>query len=258
MKSAVERRMEIVNVVNQNGKARVEDLAAQFDVSSVTIRSDLSFLEKNGYVVRSHGAAIPNTGVIAELSVQEKRRQNSGVKSLIGQAAAKLIENGDTVILDSGTTTREIASSLKSLEDVVVMTNGLDVAMELASAPGVEVLMSGGVLRKNALSFSGSQAENSLKNYRFDKVFLGVDGFDLRAGITTHSEQEASLNRLMCEISEQVIAVVDSTKFGKRSCHMIREFGNIDILITDSQIPEDYLQGLREMKVEVIIVEKEN
>ncbi|MDA0149177.1 transcriptional repressor AgaR [Vibrio sp. LaRot3] len=258
MKSAVERRMEIVNVVNQNGKARVEDLAAQFDVSSVTIRSDLSFLEKNGYVVRSHGAAIPNTGVIAELSVQEKRRQNSGVKSLIGQAAAKLIENGDTVILDSGTTTREIASSLKSLEDVVVMTNGLDVAMELASAPGVEVLMSGGVLRKNALSFSGPQAENSLKNYRFDKVFLGVDGFDLRAGITTHNEQEASLNRLMCEISEQVIAVVDSTKFGKRSCHMIREFGNIDILITDSQIPEDYLQGLREMKVEVIIVEKEN
>ncbi|EGQ9818354.1 DeoR/GlpR transcriptional regulator [Vibrio parahaemolyticus] len=257
MKSAVERRMEIVNVVNRDGKARVEDLAAQFDVSSVTIRSDLSLLEKNGYVVRSHGAAIPNTGVIAELTVHEKRRQNTGVKSLIGQAAAKLIESGDTVILDSGTTTREIATSLKSLEDVVVMTNGLDVAMELASAPGVEVLMSGGVLRKNALSFSGSQAEYSLKNYRFDKVFLGVDGFDLRAGITTHSEQEASLNRLMCEISEQVIAVADSSKFGKRSCYMIREFGNIDILVTDSDIPEDYVQGLREMKVEVIIVDKE-
>jgi len=249
--------MEIVNVVNRDGKARVEDLAAQFDVSSVTIRSDLSFLEKNGYVVRSHGAAIPNTGVIAELTVHEKRRQNAGIKSLIGQAAAKLIESGDTVILDSGTTTREIATSLKSLEDVVVMTNGLDVAMELASAPGIEVLMSGGVLRKNALSFSGSQAEHSLKNYRFDKVFLGVDGFDLRAGITTHNEQEASLNRLMCEISEQIIAVADSSKFGKRSCHMIREFGNIDILVTDSDIPEDYVQGLREMKVDVIIVEKE-
>ncbi|MEI8672335.1 transcriptional repressor AgaR [Vibrio sp. SA48] len=257
MKSAVERRMEIVNVVNRDGKARVEDLAAQFDVSSVTIRSDLSLLEKNGYVVRSHGAAIPNTGVIAELTVHEKRRKNTGIKSLIGQAAAKLIESGDTVILDSGTTTREIATSLKSLEDVVVMTNGLDVAMELASAPGVEVLMSGGVLRKNALSFSGSQAEHSLKNYRFDKVFLGVDGFDLRAGITTHNEQEASLNRLMCEISEQVIAVADSSKFGKRSCHMIREFGNIDTLVTDSDIPEDYVHGLREMKVEVIIVDKE-
>ena len=258
MKSAIERRMEIVNVVNLEGKARVEDLAEKFNVSSVTIRSDLSFLEKNGYVVRSHGAAIPNSGVIAELTIHEKRRHNAGVKSLLGQAAAKLIHHGDTVILDSGTTTREIAASLKSMENVVVMTNGLDVAMELASAPGVEVLMSGGVLRKEALSFSGSQAEAGLKNLCFDKVFLGVDGFDLRAGITTHSEQEASLNRLMCEISEQVIAVADSTKFGKRSCHMIREFGNIDILVTDAGIPEDYLAGLREMKVEVIIVEKEH
>ncbi|WP_318466669.1 transcriptional repressor AgaR [Photobacterium leiognathi] len=258
MKSAIERRMEIVTVVNQDGKARVEDLAEKFNVSSVTIRSDLSFLEKNGYVVRSHGAAIPNSGVIAELTIHEKRRNNAGVKSLLGKAAAQLIHGGDTVILDSGTTTREIAASLKAMENVVVMTNGLDVAMELSSAPGVEVLMSGGVLRKEALSFSGSQAEAGLKNYRFDKVFLGVDGFDLRAGITTHSEQEASLNRLMCEISEQVIAVADSSKFGKRSCHMIREFGNIDILVTDSGIPEDYLAGLRDMRVEVIIVEKEN
>lgn len=259
MKSAVERRMEIVSVVNQEGKARVEDLAAMFSVSSVTIRSDLSFLEKNGYVVRSHGAAIPNVGVIAELTVHEKRRQNAGIKALIGREAARLIECGDTVILDSGTTTREIAASLKSkaLENVVVMTNGLDVAMELASAPGVEVLMSGGVLRKNALSFSGSQSESCLKNYRFDKVFLGVDGIDLRVGITTHSEPEASLNRLMCEISGQVIAVADSSKFGKRSCHIIREFGDIDILVTDSDIPEDYLQSLKEMKVEVIIVDKE-
>ncbi len=93
------------------------------------------------------------------------------MKSLIGQAAAKLINSGDTVILDSGTTTREIAANLRSVENVVVMTNGLDVAMELASAPGVEVLISGGVLRKSAMSFSGSQAEASLKNFRFDKVF---------------------------------------------------------------------------------------
>ncbi len=258
MKSAVERRMEIIEVVNRDGKARVEDLAALFNVSSVTIRSDLSFLESNGYVVRSHGAAIPNTGVVAELTVQEKRRHNTDVKSLIGQAAAGLISSGDTVILDSGTTAKEIAASVKTLGNVVVMTNGLDVAMELASATGVEVLMPGGILRKNALSFCGSQAEQSLKNYRFDKLFLGVDGFDLRAGITTHNEQEASLNRLMCEISEKVIAVADSSKFGKRSCHMIREFGDIDVLITDTGIPEEYLQGLRDMKVEVIIVEKES
>lgn len=257
MKSAIERRMDIVNIVNLNGKARVEDLANQFNVSSVTIRSDLSFLEKNGYVIRSHGIAIPNSGIIAELTVQEKRRQNAGVKSFIAKAAAKLIENGDTVIIDSGTTTRELAANLKKLENVVVMTSGLDVAMELVSAPGVDVLMSGGSLRKNALSFSGSQAEAGMKNYRFDKVFLGVDGFDLKAGITTHNEQEANLNRLMCDISKQIIAVTDSTKFGRRSCHLISEIGNIDILVTDSNIPEEYLQHLRDMNVEVIIAEED-
>ncbi|HHQ8348579.1 TPA: transcriptional repressor AgaR [Salmonella enterica subsp. diarizonae] len=257
MKAAIERRMEILEVITRQGKARVENLAERFNVSSVTIRSDLSFLEKNGYIVRSHGSAIPNVGVIAELTVNEKSRRNSDVKSLIGRAAAKLINNGDTVILDSGTTTREIAANLKSVENVVVMTNGLDVAVELASAPGVEVLISGGVLRKSAMSFSGSQAEASLKNVRFDKVFLGGDGFDLRVGITTHNEQEASLNRLMCDISEQVIAVADSTKFGKRSCHMIREFGDIDVLVTDSNIPEEYVQRLRDMRIEVIIAEKE-
>ncbi|WP_099074748.1 transcriptional repressor AgaR [Proteus alimentorum] len=255
MKAAVERRMEILDMVNQQGKARVEDLAELFKVSSVTIRSDLSFLEKNGYIVRSHGAAIPNTGFIAEMSIHEKRGQNAGIKTLIGKAAATLIKDGDTVILDSGTTTREIATHLKSRENVVVMTNGLDVAMELANTSGVEVLMTGGVLRKSALSFSGSQAENSLRNYRFDKVFLGVDGFDLRVGITTHNEQEASLNRLMCDISETIIAVADSTKFSKRSCHMIREFGDIDILVTDSGIPEEYIQELKEHKIEVIIVD---
>ncbi len=256
MKTAVERRNEIVELVNATGKARVEDLASRFNVSSVTIRSDLSFLEKNGYIVRSHGTAIPNSGLIAELSVHEKRRHNAEGKAILGEAAAKLIEDGDTVILDSGTTTLEIARGLSNMESVVVMTNGLDVAMELSSKTGIEVLMTGGVLRKNAMSFAGAQSEAGLKNHRFDKVFLGVDGFDLKAGITTYNEQEASLNRLMCELSDKVIAVADSSKFGKRSCHMIRDFNAIDTLITDSDIPEEYLKELRNQGVNVVVVEK--
>lgn len=120
--------MEIFNIVTQQGKARVEDLAED-SMSQVSPFVVTWVFRENGYIVRSHGSAIPNTGVIAELTVHEKRRRNSGVKSLIGQAAAKLINSGDTVILDSGTTTREIAANLRSVENVVVMTNGLDVAM---------------------------------------------------------------------------------------------------------------------------------
>ena len=256
MKSAIERRMEIVEIINKEGKARVEDLSERFGVSTVTIRSDLSFLEKKGHVVRSHGSAIQNNGAIAELSVQEKRRHNAGLKSVLGRAAAKLVEDGESILLDSGTTTREVAVHLNPAYRGVVMTNGLDIALELSSLPNMEVLVTGGVLRSNALSFVGSQAESSLKNYRFNKVFLGVDGFDLRAGITTHNEQEASLNRLMCEISDEVIAIADSSKFGKRSCHMIRECDHIDTLITDSGIPDEYLEHLKSMKVNVIVVDK--
>lgn len=256
MKSAIERRLEILEIISQQGKARVEDLAELFGVSTVTIRSDLSFLEKKGHVVRSHGSAISNHGMIAELSVQEKRCFNAGIKSVLGAAAANLIEDGQAIILDSGSTIREMAANLNPAYHGVVMTNGLDIALELSSLENVEVLMTGGVLRSNALSFVGAQAENGLKNYRFNKVFLGVDGFDLRAGITTHNEQEASLNRLMCEVSDEVIAIADSSKFGKRSCHMICECSKIDTLITDSGIPEEYLEHLKNTKVNVIIVDE--
>lgn len=255
MKSAIERRMEILNIVNTDGKARVDELSHLFDVSSVTIRGDLTFLEGKGHIIRSHGSAISNVGMIAELSVQEKCRQNVKVKSKIGSAAVKFIANGDSIIIDSGSTSKEIAASLNGIDNVVVMTNGLDIAITLADVEGVEVLMTGGSLRKKALSFSGYQAEQGLNNYCFDKLFLGVDGFDLRAGITTHNAQEASINRLMCERSEQIIAVADSSKFGRRSCHMIRAFGDIDVLITDAGIPSEYVDKLRSMQVEVIIVD---
>ena len=257
MKSALERRMEIVAIVNKNSSARVEELSEIFSVSTVTIRQDLNFLEKNGYIVRSHGGAVPNRGIMAELSNSEKRNRNLSAKSKIAAAALQFIEDYDSIILDSGTTTKEIAVALKksTRQNVLVMTNGLDVAFELADANDVEVLMTGGKLRKNAMSFSGLQADASLANYRFNKVFLGVDGFDIHAGITTHNEQEANLNRIMCDVSNQVIAVADSSKFGQKSCHIIRKFADIDILITDSGIPPEYLTALQENDIEVIIVD---
>jgi DeoR family transcriptional regulator, aga operon transcriptional repressor len=243
-----------VNTVNSLGSVRVSELAKMLEVSTVTIRGDLTFLEDKGLIVRSHGSAISSLGLCPELTVQERRAKNTSIKFRIGKAAADLIKDGDAIILDSGTTTLEIAAHLTKVERVVAMTNGLDIAMELSSKPGVDILMTGGTLRKNALSFSGSQAEVGLQNYRFNKVFLGVDGFDLQAGITTHNNTEANLNRLMCEVSEQIIAVTDSTKFGKRSCNMIRAFSGIDILITDAGIPDEYRHALQDAGVEVIIV----
>lgn len=257
MTSTVERRAQIVQIVNTQGSTRVEKLAQLCAVSSVTIRNDLSYLQKHGLLSRSHGFALPNNRIISELSIKEKRNRNAEIKRLIGQAAAKLIRDGESIILDSGTTTKEIASHMQHLNNVMVMTSGLDVAMELTVAEGVQVRMPGGTLRKNTLSFSGTSAEKSLENYVFDKVFLGVDGYDLNVGITTHNDQEAHLNRLMCDISTQIIAVTDSSKFSKRSFHVIRDFAGIDILITDNRIPNDYLQAFQQQGVQVILVNHE-
>jgi DeoR family transcriptional regulator of aga operon len=254
-RNALERRTEIYEIVRRDRKKGVNELSDMFKVSCVTIRSDLRILEENGYILRSNGAAMPNVGLVTELHIKEKQTLNCEIKRKIGKVAASLIHEDDSVIIDSGTTTKEIVPFLKHVKNITVMTNGLDIAVDLSSINDINVLMPGGKLRKDALSFCGSQAEQSLKNYSFRKFFLGVDGFDLRAGITTHNEQEASLNRLMCDISAEVIALADSSKFNKHSCHMIRAFGDIDILISDSGIPQEYVKKLCDMGVEVIIVD---
>ena len=256
MTTAIERRMQMVSLVNQQKKVSVDSLVEMFSVSAVTIRSDLKALEKQNFLVRAHGFAIANSAGQIELTIKEKGTQNKAIKSLIAKEACKYINEGESIVLDSGSTTLAISKQINKTEKLVVMTNSLNIAFELSKSNSIEVLMSGGVLRKKALSFAGSQAEKNLQGYHFDKLFLGVDGFDLQRGITTYSEQEASLNKLMCSISDQVIAVVDSSKFGKRSFHVIREFGDIDVLITDSGIPDEYLENLQLKNIEIIVVDK--
>lgn len=164
------------------------------------------------------------------------------------------IHPGAAVILDSGSTTHEIARIMQSMTDVTVMTNGLNVAEKLSEAAGIELMMTGESLRHSSFSFYGAQAEQSLQYYRFDVLFLGVDGISLSYGITTHHEPEARLNRIMCEVLQQKIAVTDSSKFKKSGLHRIVNVDAIDILITDDRIPENIHQSLIELGVKVELV----
>lgn len=252
MKSGVERRADILNLLRETGSQKVEFLSQHFGVSTVTIRSDLNSLEQQGYITRSHGYAVLNSRLIAELSISDKRNNYPELKQRIGKLAASLLKDGERVIFDSGTTSKAIVSYLGDL-NLTVLTNGLDIAMELVSCPNVEVRMTGGVLRKNAMSFSGVMADNNLHYYRFDKVFLGVDGFDLHKGITTFNEQEAQLNRLMCNAADQVIVVTDSSKFGQYSNFVICAANQIDVLVTDNKLPLSYQEYLENMGVKVLI-----
>lgn len=252
MKSSVERRSEILSLLKKTGSQKVESLARRFQVSSVTIRNDLNQLEQNGYIVRSYGYAVLRSHLTMELTHHDKGTRCLALKQKIAKKAREWVQENDHIILDSGTTTRELISHIQELP-LTVLTNGLDSVMALSNCPHIEVRMTGGVLRKGAMSFSGVIADTCVRYQRFDKLFLGVDGFDLEKGITTFNEQEAQLNRLMCAAANKVIVLADSSKFGQYSNFVICEANQIDVLITDENIPDNYRITLETQGIEVVI-----
>jgi DeoR family transcriptional regulator of aga operon len=250
MINTVKRRELIIDQLCREGSVRVEQLSAQFSVSSVTIRSDLRQLEKSGCAVRAYGGAMLNKQFAFDRPLQDKGRINRDVKYAIACAAAELVNDGDAIILDSGSTTSQMAQQL------VVMTNALNIAFELANNEQVDLMVVGGSVRRKSWSLYGPAAEQHMRQFRFDKLFLGVDGFDLLSGITTPDPGEAQLNRAMCDVAREVIAVADASKFGRTSFCMIREIGQIQRLVTDSRIPENYLHALNHLGVDVIIADR--
>lgn len=253
MRNTTQRREAILQTLTRQGAVQVTALVDEYQVSAVTIRNDLSALEAQGLATRSHGGATLTRTPPPEQSIRQKDALNAEQKDHIGALAATLVQAGDNIIIDSGTTTISLARHLRNALDVTVMTNGLNIAWELADAPGVELILAGGLLRKQSLSIQGSQAEATLQAYNFDKLFLGVDGFDLQFGITTHHEAEASLNHKMVERAKKVIVLTDSSKFGRVSLHRIVQLDRVHTVITDAGISQEYRDGLHKLGIEVLI-----
>ncbi|UIJ46969.1 DeoR/GlpR family DNA-binding transcription regulator [Sphingomonas cannabina] len=231
-----ERRQQISALVRERGSVQVAPLAARFGVSVQTIRKDLHFLEKRGVAERSYGGAISAdaVNVAVEPSVETKRAIHIDEKARIGALAASMVKPGDSIVLDSGTTALQIAHHLPDDEDITVLTNDLDIVCALARKERITVVMLGGTLRRRNRAFYGAQTVGALDDLHVDKLFLGVDGFDLERGITTHFEPEAMLNRKMVQAARQVIAVTDRSKFGRVCLHRILNVGEIDDLVTDA------------------------
>ena len=249
-----ERRRAIVEMVNQNGRVLVQELGQRFSTSQVTIRKDLEILHGRGLLHRTHGGALPLTsGALLDPSLREKEKLHRREKQRIGQVAAQLVKEGQSVVLDSGTTTSMIARELRAFRRLTVITNAVNIAAELAGTP-IEVILTGGVLRENSFSLVGPLAEDALRHLSADILFLGVDGFDVHFGLTTPNLLEAKVNRVMVEIARRTVSVCDSSKFGRRSLSLIVPPSAVHQAITDSRIPKSDLQALREAGVEVTIV----
>jgi DeoR family transcriptional regulator of aga operon len=254
MKSTVDRRERIIQRIQSEGSVRVDELSEEFDVSTVTIRNDLDFFEQKGLIHRTYGGALLLNNVYNDPSIEEKKKINVEEKKRIGEYAAGMVKDGESIILDSGSTTREIALRLKDKQELTIMTNAINIALELAGANDLQIMLTGGVLRDKSYSLVGPEAERTMQNYYFDKLFLGVDGLDFEHGLTTSNPLEAQLNRVMVERSNSVIAVTDSTKFGRHSFSYICDLTPIDTIITDKDILPEYEEKFNKRDITVVKV----
>ena len=249
-----ERRRAILELVNRDGRVLVADLARHFATSQVTIRKDLEILDAHGLLDRAHGGALPpRPGVLADPTLREKEKLHRREKLLIAEAAAALVKEGQVVILDSGTTTTAIARALRNFHHLTIVTNAVNIATELAGAD-LELMLTGGTLRKNSFSLVGPIAEDMLRRLSADVLFLGVDGFDVDYGLSTPNLLEAKVNRVMVEVSKKAVAVCDASKFGRRSLSQIVPPTGLDHVITDRRAPRSDIRALKKMGIGVTLV----
>jgi DeoR family transcriptional regulator of aga operon len=253
---AEERRRKILEIVDESGRVTVADVVSRLSVSAVTARGDLDALSAAGTIVRSHGGAVRRQEPTRDYPVDFKATLHRAEKQRIGEAAARLVNPNETVILDNGTTTAEVARHLKLLKpyNITVITNALNIAAELADAPGISLIMIGGILRHISRSFVGPQAELILRELHADRLFLAVDGFDLENGPSTPDILEAQLSGLMIDVARETTIVADSSKLGRRSLSRIGALERVNRLITDARAPAEFLAALRTRGIEVLTV----
>jgi DeoR/GlpR family transcriptional regulator of sugar metabolism len=250
---AEERRTQILQIVRSEGRARVNELASRFSSSAVTIRNDLNELHQRGLVLRSHGGAVLPDTVLRESPVHERLKAHSEEKRSIGAMAATLIHDGETIILDSGTTTLEIARQIKNKQGLQVITNGVNIAAELLDARDVQTFIVGGSLRSDSASIVGRSTEEMFAQFAADKLFLSGAGCDPDFGVSGANLDETMVNRAMIRIAREIILVADASKFCKRSMVRIAPFSEIDTVISDSGLREEMQEKIRGLGCELIL-----
>ena len=235
---AEERQRKIIDMLKESSSLKVVELAAHFDVSESTIRRDLQELEEHQILKRTHGGAVSIHERGFEPTFKEKKEEFSHEKERIGELAADLVEDGYSVILDTGTTTLEIAKRIRN-KKITVITNSLDIAEELSEVENIELIMTGGTLRGNTRAMVGYLTENTLKNFRADIAFIGANGVTRKDGATTPNHVEAMTKRAMIASSHRVYLVADTSKFGSVSFAVITPLNEVTGIITAGEMNDE-------------------
>lgn len=249
-----ERHEYILDILRKQSSVSVTSFASQLNVSEVTIRKDLSYLESLNLLYRAHGFAILINPYINDRHINEKEKINTEKKHAIGLFAASLITDNDSIIIASGTTVLSLAREIITSTHLTVVTAAVNVATVLAKDPNIDVVQLGGILRNSSVSVVGPFAEKMMQDFSCSKLFIGVDGFDTSFGLTTTNLMEANLNRIMMKAAQKVIVLADSSKFGLRGFSKICDISEIDQVITDDKAPHQFLDKLNDVGIEVSIV----
>ena len=249
-----ERHQKILEMLQLNGTVSVNELSRLLDVSSVTIRKDLGFLEEKKLLYRSHGGAILIDPYIANRHVLEKAKFFPEEKKRIGRKAVELLQPNDAIIIASGTTVLSFAQCIDPEAKLTVITSAMNVAMALLNCRDVEVIQLGGIVRHTSTSVVGDETERMLANFSCSKLFLGVDGIDLKYGLTTTNAMEASVNRAMIEAAQKTIVLTDSSKFGRRGFGRICNLEVVDQFITVSGVPPKLVVDLEVRGIKVTVL----
>lgn len=254
--SSTGRRSAILQILKQNSQISVIELSQKFGVSEVTIRKDLNLLKSRNLLVRTRGGAIlhETRRDDDDTNIRFKKLAHYREKKAIGRAAANLIKEGDTIIIDSGTTTFQVARNLHKFKDLTILTNALNVAQEVLAYKRFNVILLGGNIRSASESVVGALAESNLKMFYCDKLFLGVDSFSIDNGLSTPNVEEANINQIMISRSKEVIAVFDSSKVNKRALAFISDLDKINTVVTDESLDKSTKNQLKGMDIEVITV----
>ena len=249
------RRSAILEALGRESRVRVSQLAEQFGATVVTIRNDLAALERDGFLQRVPGGAVQTVKNYYSLDYNSRKQNNAELKQVVAQKAAELVNDGETLLINSGITTHFLANALKAKKGLNIVTNSLTVAMELGTHVGFRVILLGGEVNVQYAFTYGSDAMEQARRYKADKAILSIDGVAAMEGLTTYHAEEAVVDRVMMERARATIVVADETKLGKESFSYICGLENIHTLVTSAGASDEVLSALGAACPQIILTE---
>lgn len=250
----LKRRKKIIAELERTGSVKTAELSEQMGVSSMTIRRDLNYLQEEGIVSLAHGGAVLNNGSLMEHGMFYKEDTMIEEKRRIGEFCYNFVNDGDAVFIDTGSTTKMVAETIINRKNIVVVSHSLPVQQLLAHSPGIKLIAAPGVFREKTMGFLGQMTCDFVSGMKFDTLFLGVEGVDIRHGVSVPDIVDGETKRSLVRQAKKVVVAADYTKIGISYFMSIVPLSEIDVLVTNKEADSAALDGIREQGVEVFLV----